>query len=133
MLISGTSGSHLFQKAGGTHAKHGSEGIPEEMNGHNQKDVSRVADLARLALTTEESGLYTIQLGRTLDHGGETSRNSTPKVFRRRTRPAPLGAGTLDAFFSKPLRDDATVAPLDRDEALANAPEKKRAASRFRR
>ena len=113
-----------FFKRRGTHAKHGSEGIPEGIMAITKKDVSRVADLARLALTTEESGLYTIQLGRILDHVEKLSELDT-KGVPPTTRPAPLGAGT-PTHFSKPLRDDATVASLNRDEALANAPEKEK-------
>ena len=81
-----------------------------------KKDVSRVADLARLALTTEESGLYTIQLGRILEHVEKLSELDTKGV-----PPA-----TCATPLSKPLRDDATVASLNRDEALANAPEKEK-------
>ena len=81
-----------------------------------KKDVSRVADLARLALTIDESNLYAAQLGRILEHVEKLSELDTKGV-----PPA-----TCATPLSKPLRDDATVASLNRDEALANAPEKEK-------
>ena len=81
-----------------------------------KKDVSRVADLARLALTIEESGLYATQLGRILEHVEKLSELDTEGV----------PPTTCTAPLSKPLRDDAALASLDRDEALANAPEKEK-------
>lgn len=81
-----------------------------------KKDVSRVADLARLALTVEESGLYAIQLGRILDHVEKLSELDTKGV----------PPTTCAMPLSTPLRDDAALASLKRDEALANAPEKEK-------
>ena len=88
-----------------------------------KKDVSRVADLARLALTIDESNLYAAQLGRILEHVEKLSELDTKGV-----PPAgyPCEALVVAAPLSKPLRDDATVASLNRDEALANAPEKEK-------
>ena len=82
----------------------------------SKKDVSRVAELARLALTAEESHLYAAQLGRILEHVEKLSEIDTSNV-----PPA-----TCASPLSKPLRDDAATASLDRDEALANAPDKEK-------
>ncbi|MFZ3072213.1 MAG: Asp-tRNA(Asn)/Glu-tRNA(Gln) amidotransferase subunit GatC, partial [Thermodesulfobacteriota bacterium] len=56
-----------------------------------KKDVSRVADLARLALTEEESGLYAVQLGRILEHVEKLSELDT-KGVPPAARPAPFSA-----------------------------------------
>jgi aspartyl-tRNA(Asn)/glutamyl-tRNA(Gln) amidotransferase subunit C len=76
-------------------------------------EVERIASLARLALSDEEKVLYAAQLARILGYARQV---------------AGLDAGGVDptaAVILGPLveRPDAPRPPLDRAQALANAPD----------
>lgn len=81
-----------------------------------KKDVLKVADLARLALTENETELYTTQLTRILGYVEKLSELDTTGV-EPTTYTVPLKAA---------FRDDAVREPLPREEALNNAPEQER-------
>ncbi|MBI5562997.1 MAG: Asp-tRNA(Asn)/Glu-tRNA(Gln) amidotransferase subunit GatC [Deltaproteobacteria bacterium] len=77
-----------------------------------KKDVSRVAELARLALTDEEAEQYTGQLTRILGYVEKLSELDTAGV-------EPAGAA-LNA--QRALREDKTHDPVSNEEAVRNAP-----------
>jgi aspartyl-tRNA(Asn)/glutamyl-tRNA(Gln) amidotransferase subunit C len=78
----------------------------------SRDDVAHVASLARLALTDEELGRFTEQLGAVLEHAADVAALDTAGVPPT-AHPLPL---------VNVLRDDAVVPGLDRDEVLAQAP-----------
>lgn len=76
-------------------------------------DVERIAALARLALTDEEKVLYARQLTRVLEYAR--------MVGELDTREVPPTSSVLD---ETPIERPDTVRPsLDREAALANAPD----------
>ena len=76
-------------------------------------EVRRIAALANLEFTDEEEERLTRQLGAILDYVAQLDRLDTRDV-------APMShAGSEEPS----LREDALRDPLDRDAALANAPE----------
>ena len=79
----------------------------------SREDVEHVARLARLALTSGEVALFQDQLSKILEHAN--------RVTSLETEGVPATAQVISA--SNILRADVVVAPLSRDEALANAPE----------
>ncbi|HEY4706666.1 MAG TPA: Asp-tRNA(Asn)/Glu-tRNA(Gln) amidotransferase subunit GatC [Thermodesulfobacteriota bacterium] len=81
-----------------------------------EKDVLKVADLARLALTEKETELYTTQLTRILGYVDKLSELDTTGV-EPTTYTVPLETA---------LREDALRESLPREEALRNAPEAER-------
>lgn len=81
-----------------------------------EKDVLKVADLARLALTEKETELYTTQLTRILGYVEKLSELDTTGV-EPTTYTVPLETA---------LREDGVVKSLPPDEALRNAPEVER-------
>ena len=87
-----------------------------------QKDVKRIADLARLELTADELDLFTRQLGGILTYVEQLQRIDTTGV--------PPTASIVSAHAAD--RDDAVRPSLDRAEAIANAPDAARQAGLFR-
>jgi aspartyl-tRNA(Asn)/glutamyl-tRNA(Gln) amidotransferase subunit C len=77
-----------------------------------QKDVLRIAELARLELTADEVDLFTRQLADILDYVEQIRTLDTSNV-------PPTSHATSESIE----RDDAVVAPLPRGAALANAPD----------
>lgn len=80
----------------------------------SDKDVLRVAQLARLSLSAEEVALYRGQLGRILEHIAELDKLDTSKV-----EPTAHVLGLTDA-----LREDRARTSPDREAALSQAPER---------
>lgn len=80
-----------------------------------EKDVLRVAELARLNLTEEETATYTTQLGRILAHVENLSQVDTDGV-----EPMTTGCASDKEYA---LREDVVEEPLAREDALKNAPE----------
>lgn len=76
-------------------------------------DVERVAALARLALTDEEKALYLRQLSRILDYARQVAELDTRDV-------PPTSSVVGEASDQRP---DEVRPSLDRDAALANAPD----------
>jgi aspartyl-tRNA(Asn)/glutamyl-tRNA(Gln) amidotransferase subunit C len=76
-------------------------------------DVEHVAQLARLALTEEEMDALTDELGVILEHAAQVSALDTEGVAPT-AHPLPL---------VNVLRPDEVRRGLDREEALASAPE----------
>ena len=76
-------------------------------------DVRRVAELARLALTPAEITLFTGQLGQILAYAEAINDADTSDVP---PTSHPLPAESV-------MRDDTLATCLDRDAALANAPD----------
>ena len=81
-----------------------------------EKDVRHVALLARLALTDEETALYTEQLGRILHYVEKLSELDTEGV-----EPTTYTVPLREVF-----REDRAGGSLERGEALKNAPESAR-------
>lgn len=81
-----------------------------------KKDVLRVADLARLALTEKEIEVYTSQIQRILGYVEKLSELDTTGV-----EPTTYTVPLKTAF-----REDAVKPSLAREEALWNAPEEDR-------
>jgi aspartyl-tRNA(Asn)/glutamyl-tRNA(Gln) amidotransferase subunit C len=79
-------------------------------------DVERVAELAHLELTPEESAQMLTDLNAILDYAAELSELNTDAV-------APLAqVSELDGFVSAP-RPDVIVPSLDRAAVMPQAPE----------
>ena len=76
-------------------------------------DVRRVAELARLALSSDEISLFTGQIGQILAYAEAINEADTSDV--------PPTSHPLPA--EPVMRDDALEPCLPRDAALANAPE----------
>lgn len=81
-----------------------------------KKDVAKVADLARLALTENETEIYTTQLTRILGYVEKLSELDTTGV-----RPTTYTVPLKTAF-----REDNVRESLPHEEALKNAPESER-------
>lgn len=77
-----------------------------------KEDVLKVAELARLDLTAEETELYTSQLKRILAYVEKLSELDTTGV-EPTSSTVPLRSV---------MRDDVVAESLTRDQALANAP-----------
>jgi aspartyl-tRNA(Asn)/glutamyl-tRNA(Gln) amidotransferase subunit C len=77
-------------------------------------EVARIAALARLELTPEETALFAEQLGAILSYFEDLRRADTTNV------PPTAQVGGLAAA---PLRDDAPRSCLDRDVLLREAPD----------
>ena len=80
-----------------------------------EKDVMRVAELARLNLSKEDTATYTTQLGRILAHVENLSQVDTKGV-----EPMTTGCSSEKKYA---LREDVIEETLPREEALKNAPE----------
>lgn len=80
-----------------------------------EKDVMRVAELARLNLSKEDTATYTTQLGRILAHVENLSMVDTEGVT-----PMTTGCGPDKKYA---LRKDIVEESLPREDALKNAPE----------
>ncbi len=77
-----------------------------------REDVTRIAELARLELTTEELDLFTRQLGDILGYVEQIRDLDTS------------GVTPTSHVLNLPVeRDDVIVEPLPRAAALANAPD----------
>lgn len=76
-------------------------------------DIARVAKLARIALTDEELAAYAEQLEQILDHAERVQALPTEGVAPT-SHPLPM----VNAF-----RSDDTTESLDREDALASAPD----------
>ena len=81
-----------------------------------KKDVLKVADLARLALTEKETELYTEQMQRILGSVEKLSEIDTSGVE----------ATTYTVPMKTAFREDRTRPSLSSEEALMNAPEAER-------
>ena len=79
----------------------------------SREEVAHVAHLARLRLTEEELDRFTDQLGAVLDHAADVEALDIDDVPPT-SHPYPL---------VNVVRDDEVTPGLDRDEALAAAPE----------
>lgn len=77
-----------------------------------KEDVLHAADLARLALTEEETELYTAQIKRILGYVEKLSELDTTGV-----KPTAYTVSQKSA-----MREDIVKASLPREEALANGP-----------
>jgi len=78
----------------------------------SREDVLRIAELARLELTTDEVDLFTRQLAGILDYVAQIQRLDT------------TGVEPTSHVIHRPVdRADVPVAPLPRTDALANAPD----------
>jgi aspartyl-tRNA(Asn)/glutamyl-tRNA(Gln) amidotransferase subunit C len=88
----------------------------------SREDLTRVATLARLALTGEEHELFARQLAQVLDYARQVQSVDTQQVP---PTSHPTGANS-------PLRDDEVQPSLPRDAALAQAPDADRAAGLFK-
>jgi len=84
--------------------------MPDEIDA---AEVDRIAQLARLALTTEERALFARQLARILEYARQIAALDTTGV----SPTARVDEGTAME------RPDETRPSLPRDVALANAPE----------
>ncbi len=80
------------------------------------KDVTHVADLARLFLTEKETELYTAQLQKILNYVEKLSELGTDGI-----EPAFQAATPREIF-----RTDAVTGSITSEDALMNAPEKDR-------
>ena len=78
-----------------------------------EKEVLHVAELARLALTEEEVGLYTVQLKRILGYVEKLSEVDTGGV----------PPTTCTSLSQGRLREDVVTGSIPQEEALKNAPE----------
>lgn len=87
----------------------------------SRDEITRVARLARLALTDEETQLFARQLGDILEYARQIAAVDTSNV----TPAAHAGAVT-------PLREDRVQPSLPRDAALAAAPDADRDAGFFK-
>jgi aspartyl-tRNA(Asn)/glutamyl-tRNA(Gln) amidotransferase subunit C len=77
-----------------------------------REDVTRIAELARLELTSEELDLFTRQLGDILGYVEQIRDLDT------------AGVTPTSHVLNRPVeRDDVIVDPLPRRAALANAPD----------
>lgn len=79
-----------------------------------KKEVTHVAELARLALAEEEKDLYTVQLQRILGYVEKISAVNVAGV-----EPAGISAGGA-------RREDKVCRPISHEDALANAPSSER-------
>lgn len=79
----------------------------------SKDDVTKVAELARLEVTEEETGIFTEQLGNILEYIEKLNELDTDNV-----EPT---SHVLD--ISTPLREDKVVKWLSIEEVLQNAPE----------
>jgi aspartyl-tRNA(Asn)/glutamyl-tRNA(Gln) amidotransferase subunit C len=87
-----------------------------------REEVLRVARLAHLELSDAEVDLFTGQLADILAYAGDVQQIDTTDV-----------PPTSHALASGPMwREDEPTPCLDRDEALANAPDARREAGVFR-
>lgn len=80
----------------------------------DKKEVLHVADLARLALTEDETRLYTEQMGKILSYIDKLSALDT----------SGLKSSSTEAATGGVLREDVTRPSLEQKSALQNAPEK---------
>ncbi|HEX5215320.1 MAG TPA: Asp-tRNA(Asn)/Glu-tRNA(Gln) amidotransferase subunit GatC [Vicinamibacterales bacterium] len=76
-------------------------------------DVRRVAELARLTLSPDDVALFTVQLGNILAYA-ETINEADTSAVAPTSHPLPAESA---------LRDDESRPCLDRERALANAPD----------
>jgi aspartyl-tRNA(Asn)/glutamyl-tRNA(Gln) amidotransferase subunit C len=84
-------------------------------------EVARIAELARLELTTAELDLFTRQLGDILDYVEQIRGLDTS------------GVAPTSHVLNRPVeRPDADVASLPRTDALANAPDAARESGLFK-
>jgi aspartyl-tRNA(Asn)/glutamyl-tRNA(Gln) amidotransferase subunit C len=76
-------------------------------------EVERIAKLARLSLTPDETRLFATQLGRILDYARQVAELDSQDV------------SPTSAIFDKPEagREDAARPTLPREDALFNAPD----------
>ena len=82
------------------------------MSSLNQEDVKRIAELARLELTTDELNLFTRQLGDILTYVEQIRSLDT------------TGVAPTSQVLNRPIdRDDVPDATLSRPELLGNAPD----------
>jgi len=78
----------------------------------NQRDVQRIADLARLELTAEELDLFTKQLGDILTYVEQIKTLDT------------TGVAPTSQVLNRPVdREDVPGPTLSRSELLTNAPD----------
>jgi aspartyl-tRNA(Asn)/glutamyl-tRNA(Gln) amidotransferase subunit C len=78
----------------------------------SREDVLRIAELARLELTSGEVELFTRQLAAILEYVEQIRALDTTGVM------------PTSHVLNRPVeRDDRPIQPLDRTEALANAPD----------
>ena len=86
-----------------------------------QQDVKRIAELARLELTSEELDLFTRQLGDILRYVEQISELDT------------TGVAPTSHVLNRPVdRDDETGPTLSRPDLLSNAPDASREAGLFK-
>lgn len=86
-----------------------------------QKDVKRIAELARLELTTEELDLFTRQLGGILTYVEQIRELDT------------TGVPPTSQVLNRPVDRDDTLQPsLSREALLTNAPDAAREAGLFK-
>ena len=78
----------------------------------SREDVLRIAELAHLDLTADEVELFTRQLAGILDYVEQIRALDT------------TGVAPTTQVMNRPVeRDDVPLEPLDRSQALANAPD----------
>jgi aspartyl-tRNA(Asn)/glutamyl-tRNA(Gln) amidotransferase subunit C len=87
----------------------------------SRADVLRIAELARLDLTADEVELFTRRLTGILDYVEQIRALDT------------TGVAPTSHVINQPVeRDDVPIPPLDRSQALANAPDAASAAGLFK-
>jgi aspartyl-tRNA(Asn)/glutamyl-tRNA(Gln) amidotransferase subunit C len=87
----------------------------------SRDEITRVARLARLALTDEETDLFARQLGDILEYARQIAAVDTSNV-----------TPTAHVCAVTPLREDRVQPSLPRDAALAAAPDADRDAGFFK-
>jgi len=86
------------------------------------EEVARIAELARLELTPDETAMFTRQLTAILDYAARVQEVQTTDLA------APGGREDTSAIW----RDDTVIPCLSRDEVLASAPDAATSAGLFR-
>lgn len=83
----------------------------------NKTDVEKIAELARLELTAEETDSFTIQLGSILDHIGKLNEIDTTEV-------EPMShCSTITGNLEYARRDDVVQPCFGQKVATENAPD----------
>lgn len=83
----------------------------------NKTDVEKIAELARLELTTEEADSFTVQLGSILDHIGKLNEIDTAEIEPM----SHCSITTGDVEYAR--RDDLVRPCLGQKIATENAPD----------
>ena len=91
--------------------------MPQKLS---RDDIERIATLARLELTAEETALFATQLSDILAFAEQVQAIETSSL------------GAVEASTPAPLREDEPRPCVDRDALLSQAPDSDRAAGLFK-